>query len=131
MLQFLSKENDVGCNLLQYLQLRKDYHENIARQITQQMEHFQTLLNSPSVASPIYGCALEDHLKKHGGYVALPIRTCVCRMIQLDAMREEGLFRVASSTLKIKRLAALFDTGEANDLVIKDISDPHVFSGGK
>ena len=44
-------------------------------------------------------------------------------------MKEEGLFRVASSTLKIKRLAALFDTGEASDFVIKEITDPHVFSG--
>ena len=52
-------------------------------QISEQMEHFQTLLNSPSVASPIYGCALDEHLKKHGGYVALPIRICVCRMIQV------------------------------------------------
>ena len=52
-------------------------------QISEQMEHFQTLLNSPSVASPIYGCALDEHLKKHGGYVAFPIRICVCRMIQV------------------------------------------------
>ena len=48
---------------------------------------------------------------------------------QLDAFKEEGLFRIASSTLKIKRLAALFDTGETSDLVIKEITDPHVFSG--
>ena len=48
---------------------------------------------------------------------------------QLDAIKEEGLFRVASSTLKIKRLAALFDTGEASDFVINEITDPHVFSG--
>jgi len=129
MLQFLSKESDVGYTLMKYLELRKEYHENIAKQISEQMEHFQTLLNSPSVASPIYGCALDEHLKKHGGYVAFPIRICVCRMIQLDAIKEEGLFRVASSTLKIKRLAALFDTGEASDFVINEITDPHVFSG--
>ena len=47
----------------------------------------------------------------------------------MDAIKEEGLFRVASSTLKIKRLAALFDTGEASDFVINEITDPHVFSG--
>lgn len=47
----------------------------------------------------------------------------------MDAVKEEGLFRVASSTLKIKRLAALFDTGEASDFVINEITDPHVFSG--
>ena len=47
----------------------------------------------------------------------------------MDAVKEEGLFRVASSTLKIKRLAALFDTGEASDFVINEITDPPVFSG--
>jgi len=131
MLQFLAKESDVGSTLLKYLQLKKDFHANTARQIDQQIEHFQALLNAPSVASPIFGCALDDHLRKqgHGVCIALPIRTCVCRLIQLDAVREEGLFRVASSTLKIKRLAALFDTGEATDAVIKDVTDPHVFSG--
>ena len=60
---------------------------------------------------------------------ALPIRTCVCRLIQMDALSEEGIFRVASSTLKIRRLAALFDTGEATDAAVKEIQDPHVFSG--
>ena len=40
-----------------------------------------------------------------------------------------GIFRVASSSLKIRRLAALFDAGETNDVVLKEITDPHVFSG--
>lgn len=131
MLQFLSKESDVGSTLLKYMQLKKDFHEASARQISEKIEHFQKQLNSPSVASPIFGCGLDEHLKKqgHGVCIALPIRTCVCRLLQMDALDEEGIFRVASSTLKIRRLAALFDTGEANDTVILDIVDPHVFSG--
>lgn len=74
---------------------------------------------------------IDDHLRKqgHGVCIALPLRTCVCRLLQLDAVNEEGLFRVASSTLRIKRLAALFDTGEATDDMLKEITDPHVFSG--
>ena len=131
MLQFLSKESEVGCTLLKYLQLKKDFHEATAKQISEKIEHFQRLLNAPSVATPIFGCGLDEHLKKqgHGVCIALPIRTCVCRLIKMDALSEEGIFRVASSTLKIRRLAALFDTGEATDAVINDIHDPHVFSG--
>ena len=131
MLQFLSKESEVGSTLLKYLQLKKDFHEATAKQISEKIEHFQRLLNAPSVATPIFGCGLDEHLKKqgHGVCIALPIRTCVCRLIQMDALSEEGIFRVASSTLKIRRLAALFDTGEATDANIKDIHDPHVFSG--
>ena len=74
-------------------------------QISEQMEHFQTLLNSPSVASPIYGCALDEHLKKHGGYVALPIRICVCRMIQV--IKRCIFFVVRSRTYNI-RLGVIF-----------------------
>ena len=74
-------------------------------QISEQMEHFQTLLNSPSVASPIYGCALDEHLKKHGGYVALPIRICVCRMIQVKRCI---FFVVRSSRTYNIRLGVIF-----------------------
>ena len=141
----------VGDTLLKYLQLRRDFHEATARQISDQIEHFQKLLSASTVASPIYGCGLDEHLRKqgHGGLnfelsvqlikiihfnfftvcIALPLRTCVCRLLQLDATREEGIFRVASSSLKIRRLAALFDAGETNDVVLKEITDPHVFSG--
>lgn len=131
MLQFLSKESEVGSTLLKYLQLKKDFHEATAKQISEKIEHFQRLLNAPSVATPIFGCGLDEHLKKqgHGVCIALPLRTCVCRLIQMDALSEEGIFRVASSTLKIRRLAALFDTGEATDAAVKEIHDPHVFSG--
>lgn len=131
MLQFLSKESEVGNTLLKYLQLKKDFHEATAIQISEKIEHFQRLLHAPSVATPIFGCGLDEHLKKqgHGVCIALPIRNCVCRMLQMDALSEEGIFRVASSTLKIRRLAALFDTGEATDAAIKEIHDPHVFSG--
>ena len=92
MLQFLSKESEVGDTLLKYLQLRRDFHEATARQISDQIEHFQKLLTASSVASPIYGCGLDEHLRKqgHGVCIALPLRTCVCRLLQLDAAREEG-----------------------------------------
>ena len=102
----------VGDTLLKYLQLRRDFHEATARQISDQIEHFQKLLSASTVASPIYGCGLDEHLRKqgHGGLnfelsvqlikiihfnfftvcIALPLRTCVCRLLQLDATREEG-----------------------------------------
>lgn len=129
MLQFLSKESEVGTDLLRYMQLRRDYHSAAAERISQRIEQFQTLLNSPSVASPVYGYPLEDHLRRSGACVAVPLRTCVCRLLQLNGLEEEGLFRVASSTLKIKRLAALFDTCEATDTTLLQITDPHVYAG--
>lgn len=132
MLQFLSKESEIGTTMLRYLQLKRDFHEATAKQISEKMEHYQRLLAGPTVASPVFGCGLDEHLKKqgHGVCIALPIRSCVCRLLQMNAEREEeGIFRVASSTLKIRRLAALFDTGEASDASLLEIQDAHVFSG--
>ncbi len=116
--------------MLKYLEQRKTYHEDAANKIGQQLSHFQSLINSPSVASPVFGCGLDDHLRKQGKVcIAWPLRSCICRLLQMEAVKEEGLFRVASSTLKVKRLAALFDTGEATDTALLDITDPHVFTG--
>jgi hypothetical protein len=69
-------------------------------------------------SAPVYGSELEAHLKRSGSKIALPLRTCVCRLLQLDVC-EEGLFRVAAPTLKIRRLASLLDTGDCSDEQVK------------
>lgn len=71
MLQFLSKESEVGSTLLKYLQLKKDFHDATAKQISEKIEHFQRLLNAPTVATPIFGCGLDEHLKKQGHGVCI------------------------------------------------------------
>lgn len=77
--------------------------------------------------SPIFGCELEQHLQRSRLRIALPIRNCVCRLLQIDIC-EEGLFRVAGSTHKTRRIASLMNTGEYTDDQLLEINDPHVFA---
>ena len=41
MLQFLSKESDVGQLLLKYFELKRDYHATVAERISQQFNAFE------------------------------------------------------------------------------------------
>ena len=133
MLHFLAKEGDVGNTMLKYFELKRDYHAQMADQITQHIDQFRASL---SAISPTFGCDLKTHLDKNASLtrspIAFPIRLCVVRLLQLDAFKEEGLFRVAASGLKIKRLVGLVDAAECTDedaSHANDITDPHVFAG--
>ena len=53
------------------------------------------------------------------------------RLLQLEALREEGVFRIAGHGLKVKRLVALIDSSECNDedaSHANDVTDPSVFA---
>ena len=53
------------------------------------------------------------------------------RLLQLEALREEGLFRIAGHGLKVKRLVALIDSSECNDedaSHANDVTDPSIFA---
>ena len=45
MLQFLSKESDVGQLLLKYFELKRDYHASVAERISKQINAFQENLS--------------------------------------------------------------------------------------
>ena len=49
MLQFLSKESDVGELLLRYFELKRDYHASVAERISKQINAFQESLNGKLV----------------------------------------------------------------------------------
>lgn len=109
---FLSREAEIGKILLKYFELKREYHRQAAERLANEESKFRQLLES--AISPVFGAELEPHLNRTGAKIALPIRSCVCRLLQLDVC-EEGLFRVAAPTLKIKRLASLMDTEDCSD----------------
>ena len=55
----------------------------------------------------------QEHLDRNASLtrsrIAFPLRLCVVRLLQLEALSEEGLFRIAGHGLKVKRLVALID----------------------
>lgn len=112
MHHFLAREAEIGKTLLKYFELKREFHRQASERIAKEEESFRKLLESTT--APVYGAELESHLRRSGSRIAIPIRSCVCRILQLDVL-EEGLFRVAAPTLKIRRLASLMDTGDCID----------------
>ncbi len=58
-------------------------------------------------ATPVYGNALEDHLKRTNRDISLVLEECVCLLL-VYGMSEEGLFRIAGSASKVKKLRVSF-----------------------
>jgi len=133
MLQFIAKEGDVGNLMLRYFEQKRDYHAQMAERISQHVQQFQKSLTNG--IGPTFGCDLQLHLDRNASLsrsrIAFPLRLCVVRLLQLDALSEEGLFRIAGHGLKVKRLVALIDSSECNDedaSHANDVTDPHVFA---
>ena len=49
MLQFLSKESDVGQLLLRYFELKREYHASVAERISKEINAFQESLSGKSI----------------------------------------------------------------------------------
>uniref|UniRef100_A0A669BYW7 Rho GTPase activating protein 44 n=1 Tax=Oreochromis niloticus TaxID=8128 RepID=A0A669BYW7_ORENI len=78
------------------------------------------------VEKPSFGKSLEEHLSISGREIAFPIEACVTMLLECG-MQEEGLFRVAPSASKLKKLKASLDCGVLD--VQEYSSDPHAIAG--
>uniref|UniRef100_A0A8C4HVK6 Rho GTPase activating protein 44a n=1 Tax=Dicentrarchus labrax TaxID=13489 RepID=A0A8C4HVK6_DICLA len=78
------------------------------------------------VEKPSFGKSLEEHLNISGREIAFPIEACVTMLLECG-MQEEGLFRVAPSASKLKKLKASLDCGVLD--VQEYSSDPHAIAG--
>ena len=67
---------------------------------------------------PTYGTALEEHLRRTDREIATVLDDCIAMIMSLG-LEEEGLFRIAGSASKVKKLKASFDAGyvDMNDYV--------------
>ena len=61
-----------------------------------------SFIESASV-SPVYGGSLEDHLKRMNRDISVVLEECICTLL-MYGMNEEGLFRIAGSASKVKKL---------------------------
>uniref|UniRef100_H3CYJ8 Rho GTPase-activating protein 44 n=1 Tax=Tetraodon nigroviridis TaxID=99883 RepID=H3CYJ8_TETNG len=124
MYSFVAKEIDYA-NHFQTLIETQAYHrksleilQSILPQIKAQQEAW--------VEKPSFGKSLEEHLNISGREIAFPIEACVTMLLECG-MQEEGLFRVAPSASKLKKLKASaglwWDVQEYS-------SDPHAIAEG-
>ncbi|XP_060700223.1 rho GTPase-activating protein 44-like isoform X3 [Hemiscyllium ocellatum] len=125
MYSFVAKEIDYANYFQTLIEVQAEYHrkslvllQNILPQIKAQQEAW--------IEKPSFGKPLEEHLTISGREIAFPIEACVTMLLECG-MQEEGLFRVAASASKLKKLKASLDCGV---LDVQEYSvDPHAVAG--
>ncbi|XP_057214228.1 rho GTPase-activating protein 44 isoform X3 [Triplophysa rosa] len=125
MYSFMAKEIDYANYFQTLIEVQAEYHrkslellQNVIPQIKAHQESW--------VEKPCYGKPLEEHLSLSGREIAFPIEACVTMLLDCG-LQEEGLFRVAPSASKLKKLKASLDCGI---LDFQECSaDPHAIAG--
>ncbi|XP_067914128.1 rho GTPase-activating protein 44 isoform X3 [Heterodontus francisci] len=125
MYSFVAKEIDYANYFQTLIEVQAEYHrkslvllQSVLPQIKAQQEAW--------IEKPSFGKPLEEHLAISGREIAFPIEACVTMLLECG-MQEEGLFRVAASASKLKKLKASLDCGV---LDVQEYSvDPHAVAG--
>ncbi|XP_026997441.2 rho GTPase-activating protein 44 isoform X10 [Tachysurus fulvidraco] len=125
MYNFVAKEIDYANTFQTLIELQAEYHrkslEILQCVLPQIKAHQEAWIEKPS-----YGKPLEEHLTLSGREIAFPIEACVTMLLECG-MQEEGLFRVAPSASKLKKLKASLDCGVLD--VQEYSADPHAIAG--
>uniref|UniRef100_A0A8C1MZS4 Rho GTPase-activating protein 44 n=1 Tax=Cyprinus carpio TaxID=7962 RepID=A0A8C1MZS4_CYPCA len=125
MYNFMAKEIDYANYFQTLIEVQAEYHKKsleILQSVLPQIKaHQEAWIEKPS-----YGKALEEHLAISGREIAFPIEACVTMLLECG-MEEEGLFRVAPSASKLKKLKASLDCGVMD--VQEYSADPHAIAG--
>ncbi|XP_068161891.1 rho GTPase-activating protein 44-like isoform X2 [Antennarius striatus] len=125
MYSFVAKEIDYASYFQTLIEVQAEYHrkslELLQSVLPQIKAHQETW-----VEKPCYGKPLEEHLLLSGRDIAFPIEACVTMLLECG-MQEEGLFRVAPSASKLKKLKASLDCGVLD--VQEYSADPHAIAG--
>ncbi|XP_069373373.1 rho GTPase-activating protein 44 isoform X7 [Paralichthys olivaceus] len=125
MYSFVAKEIDYASYFQTLIEVQAEYHrkslELLQSVLPQIKAHQETW-----VEKPCYGKPLEEHLALSGRDIAFPIEACVTMLLECG-MQEEGLFRIAPSASKLKKLKASLDCGVLD--VQEYSADPHAIAG--
>lgn len=124
MFALVAKEAQLAHTLLQYIKLQRAYHESALHSLQDTVPELEKFINDSSV-KPVFGYPLEEHLRVTGRTIAFPIELCVCTLHEL-ALNEEGLFRIAGGSSKVRRLKLSLDAGLFNVPLPDAYKDMHV-----
>ncbi|XP_035258592.1 rho GTPase-activating protein 17a isoform X3 [Anguilla anguilla] len=125
MYNFFSKEGDYARYYVMLLEAQADYHRKSLAVLENVLPTIQAQQDSWT-EKPAFGTALEEHLKRSGREIALPIEACVMMLLE-TGMKEEGLFRIAAGASKLKKLKAALDCSTSQ--LEEFYSDPHAVAG--
>ncbi|XP_073463082.1 rho GTPase-activating protein 44 isoform X7 [Aquarana catesbeiana] len=125
MYNFVAKEIDYANYFQTLIEVQAEYHRKslafLQAVLPQIKAHQEAWIEKPSFGKP-----LEEHLTVSGREIAFPIEACVTMLLECG-MQEEGLFRVAPSASKLKKLKAALDCCVVD--VAEYSADPHAIAG--
>ncbi|XP_074519031.1 rho GTPase-activating protein 17a isoform X5 [Halichoeres trimaculatus] len=125
MYSFFSKEGDYALYFVTLLEAQADYHRKSLTVLESLLPTIQAQQDSWS-EKPAFGTGLDEHLKRSGREIALPLEACVMMLLE-TGMKEEGLFRIAAGASKLKKLKAALDCSTSQ--LEEFYSDPHAVAG--
>ncbi|XP_072230220.1 rho GTPase-activating protein 17a isoform X5 [Leuresthes tenuis] len=125
MYSFFSKEGDYAHFFITLLEAQADYHRKSLTVLESVLPTIQAQQDS-WMEKPAFGTGLDDHLKRSGREIALPLEACVMMLLE-TGMKEEGLFRIAAGASKLKKLKAALDCSTSQ--LEEFYSDPHAVAG--
>uniref|UniRef100_A0A4W6GBV8 Rho GTPase-activating protein 17 n=1 Tax=Lates calcarifer TaxID=8187 RepID=A0A4W6GBV8_LATCA len=125
MYSFFSKEGDYARFFVTLLEAQADYHRKSLTLLEGVLPTIQAQQDSWT-EKPAFGTGLDEHLKRSGREIALPIEACVMMLLE-TGMKEEGLFRIAAGASKLKKLKAALDCSTSQ--LEEFYSDPHAVAG--
>ncbi|KAK7122800.1 hypothetical protein R3I94_019797 [Phoxinus phoxinus] len=125
MYNFFSKEADYARHYVMLLEAQADYHRKSLTLLESVLPTIQAQQDSWT-EKPAFGTLLDEHLKRSGREIALPIEACVMMLLE-TGMKEEGLFRIAAGASKLKKLKAALDCSTSQ--LEEFYSDPHAVAG--
>uniref|UniRef100_A0A8C3D4N9 Rho GTPase-activating protein 17 n=1 Tax=Corvus moneduloides TaxID=1196302 RepID=A0A8C3D4N9_CORMO len=124
MYSFVSKEGEYARCFVMLLEAQADYHRKALALAV--IRKGPTRNSNKWTEKPAFGTPLEEHLKRSGREIAVPIEACVMMLLE-TGMREEGLFRIAAGASKLKKLKAALDCSTSQ--LDEFYSDPHAVAG--
>ncbi|NXE94046.1 RHG17 protein, partial [Menura novaehollandiae] len=125
MYSFVSREGEYARCFVMLLEAQADYHRKALAVIEKVLPEIQAHQDKWT-EKPAFGTPLEEHLKRSGREIAVPIEACVMMLLE-TGMREEGLFRIAAGASKLKKLKAALDCSTSQ--LDEFYSDPHAVAG--
>jgi len=127
MYEFLSRESQYNQHLLDLHAKRLSYHRKCV-QVLENTESKMQATQEDFRKRSTYGYPLEDHLVVTNREIASPIEACIV-LLKEYAQREEGIFRVAGSTSKLRKCRAILDAGKMDLVVLNAHDDIHAVAG--
>lgn len=124
MFALLSNESEYANIFLEYFRIQSNFHKKMQELMEVYIPLIERVIKD-NPQKPVFGTALEEHLRVTKREVSVVVETCVGWL--MHSLSEEGLFRISGSTSKVKKLKNAFDAGIVD--IDEYVRDTHTVAG--